>query len=160
MLIIAVYDPQLTVPALAALVRTGKVTTARSTPHICTALPAGPESMMRSPDITCKDTCCAHDALPGTRHASLLHPSQLSWLGNDADPEALACLPKYGPEIGALLRRPGLISDLHAAEPFAAVSLVLAVLQASSALRKTAHADELHMQALQHMQCAAGHCLE
>ena len=159
MLTIAGDDPQLTVPALAALVRTGKVNTAQSTPRICTALPAGPESMMHSPDNTCKDAAPRTHSL-ATRHTSLLHPSQFSWLNNDADPEALACLPRYAPEIGALLRRPGLINDLHAAEPFAAVSLVLAVLQASFALRKTPCADELHMQALQHMQCAAVHCLE
>jgi hypothetical protein len=160
MLTIAGEDPQLTVPALAALVRTGKVYTAKSTPHTCTALPAGPESMMRSPDDTCKVPAAPRTHSLATRHASLLHPSQFSWLDNDADPEALACLPRYAPEIGALLRRPGLISDLHAAEPFAAVSLVLAVLQASFALRKAPHADELHMQALQHMQCAAVHCLK
>lgn len=160
MLTIAGDDPQLTVPALAALVRTGKVTTARSTPHICTALPACPESTTRSPDNTCIVPAAPRTHSLATRHASLLHPAQFSCLSNDADPEALACLPRYAPEIGALLRRPGLISDLHAAEPCAAFSLVLAVLQASFALRKAPYADELHMQALQHMQCATGHCLE
>jgi hypothetical protein len=45
-----------------------------------------------------------------------------------ADQELKACLPSLAPEIGAFLRRPGLIHDLHAAEPYAAASIVMAML--------------------------------
>ena len=55
----------------------------------------------------------------------------------EADMEALACLPPLAPQIGALLRRPGLTSQLHAAEPYAAASLVTAVLRATCMLRGT-----------------------
>lgn len=85
---------------------------------------------------------------------------QFNWFVNDANSEAVDSLPLLAKPIGDVLRRPGVIRDLHAAEPYAAVSLVLAVLQAVFSLPKTPLGDELRRQALVHMRGAAGHCLE
>jgi hypothetical protein len=90
----------------------------------------------------------------------MLHASQFKWFDNDTDSEAVACLPLLAKPIGDVLRRPGVIHDLHAAEPFAAVSLALTVLQAVVSLPETPIGDELRRQALGHMRSAAGHCLE
>jgi hypothetical protein len=78
----------------------------------------------------------------------------------EADQAVLACLPLYASQIGALLQRPGLASKLHAAEPYAAASLVTAVLRANSMLPASPTADERRTKACMHLHGTAGHCLE
>jgi hypothetical protein len=155
---IAIDAPKLAVPALAAVVRTGQVGTASRTPQICTA--CWPDSACRFHNTTSMALAAprAH-SLPGP-HIALLHALQFNWFANDADSEAVNSLPLLAKPIGDVLRRPGVIHDLHAAEPYAAVSLVLAVLQAVFSLPKTPLGDELRRQAQVHMRGAAGHCLE
>jgi hypothetical protein len=50
---------------------------------------------------------------------------QLSQVDDEANGEVLTCLASSAPQIGSLLQRPDLIADLHAAEPYAVVSLVV-----------------------------------
>lgn len=77
-----------------------------------------------------------------------------------ADQELKACLPSLAPEIGALLRRPGLIHDLHAAEPYAAASIVMALLGVPYGLPVSLYGVEQHAQLFRHMRGAADHCLQ
>jgi hypothetical protein len=85
---------------------------------------------------------------------------QLSQMDDEADGEVLACLASSAPQIGSLLQRPGLIADLHAAEPYAVVSLVVSVLRAIYTLPGFHAGDDRLAQAYHHLQSAAGHCLE
>lgn len=79
----------------------------------------------------------------------------------EADKAALACLPLCAPQIGALLQRPDLTSELHAAEPYAAASLVTAVLWGVCLLPGTeSSATEQRTKACMHLHSTAGHCLE
>lgn len=57
------------------------------------------------------------------------------------------CLPSSAHQIVALLRRPGIVHDLHAAEPYAVVSLVMAVLQPTCTLAAAANYEQ-HSSAL------------
>lgn len=87
---------------------------------------------------------------------------QLSRMDDEADGEVLACLASCAPKIGSLLQRPGLMRDLHAAEPHAVVSLVVSVLRATFTQPglRAGSISERFAQAYQHLQGAAGHCLE
>jgi hypothetical protein len=79
----------------------------------------------------------------------------------EADTEALACLPPLAPQISAVLQRPDLTSKLHAAEPYAAASLVTAVLRATCMLPGTlSSAHERRDEAFERLHGTAGHCLE
>ena len=79
----------------------------------------------------------------------------------EADTEALACLPPLGPRIGAVLQRPGLTSELHAAEPYAAASLVTAVLRATCMLPGTLSSSrDRRDETFERLHGTAGHCLE
>ena len=77
----------------------------------------------------------------------------------EVDQAALACLPLYASQFGALLQRPGLTSELHAAEPYAAASLVTAVLQATHMLASSPSAERGTEECMQ-LHGTAGHCLE
>ena len=85
---------------------------------------------------------------------------QLSRMDDEADAEVLACLASCAPKVGSLLQRPGLMRDLHAAEPYAVVSLVISALRATYTLPGFHAEDERLTQAYRHLQSAAGHCLE
>jgi hypothetical protein len=78
----------------------------------------------------------------------------------EADKAVLACLPLFAPQIGALLQQPGLCSKLHAAEPYAAASLVTSLLQATCMLYGTPTAEKRQAEAFVYLHGAAGHCLE
>ena len=128
--------------------------------HLSPALPAGPKCFDRCHRITSMVLTAPRAHGLAAPHSALLRASQFKWFGNNTDSEAVACLPLLAKPIGDVLRRPGVIRDLHAAEPYAGVSLVLTVLQAVFSLPKTPLGDELRRQALGYMRCAAGHCLE